>query len=93
MIAYCRWYDTTDTATAGALRAEADGQFSDQLADVATAMAVLHFAVDEGWLPADELASLRAYFAETPAHVFVEGILADVVALPRPVPQDVRSSC
>lgn len=50
---------STDPAAAGAPRAEADGQFSAALADIATAMALLGFAIDNGWLYADELASAR----------------------------------
>lgn len=80
VIAYGRWYDTTDPTTAGVLRAEADEQFSDPLADAATAMAILHFAVEHRWLPADELASVRAYFADTPARELAERILANVHA-------------
>ncbi|MDT7788162.1 MAG: hypothetical protein QOF58_6581 [Pseudonocardiales bacterium] len=84
-IAYRQWYDATDPATAGVLRAKADQQFSDPLADVATAMALLYFAVSNGRLPADELASVREYFAQTSAHELVERILTNVQAVPPPL--------
>lgn len=83
-IAYRQWHETTDPATAGVLRAKADQQVSDPLTDVATAMALLYCAVSNGRLPACELASVREYFAQTPAHEFVERILTDVQAVPQP---------
>lgn len=92
-IANRRWCDTTDLAPAETLRLEAEQQFSDPFADVATAMALLGFAVNNGWLYADDLASAREYFADTPAQQLVERILASVHTHPTPRTPGRRSSC
>lgn len=56
----------------------------DPLLDVAAAMALLGFAVNNGWLYPDELDTVRAYFADTPARELAERILTDVHPRPHP---------
>jgi hypothetical protein len=59
--------------------------------DILSALATLASAVEQRWLYADELASVRAFFAGTEAQEFVDAVLAEVHT-GRPS-EGVRSPC
>lgn len=90
-VAYRQWYATEDPLESGRIRAEADQRFPEALADVASAAAILHFAVDRRWLYRDELDTAREYFAGTPARVPAERILAGVEPRSHPAHEDLMT--